>query len=178
MAAIKKQSSNLCKLIHKVKMISDRNKILISFVFISVYVLLAKVFEHLKIPYSFLSEKSTSELNEVLYSLAVSYLMGVFVYFVTVILFNMRERKNRKWEIYDLFQSFKQHINDYLDEKIEGDFPKVVTSLIDSLHTNRCIEHCSEYTTPGELRLNFERLKSIYDSIRELNNRIIVEIQK
>ena len=72
--------------------------------FISVYILSAMVFSEIQIPFSLLSANAMHEFNRIIEELAISYLMGVFVYYLTVILKNKNDRRRRKWELYDILK--------------------------------------------------------------------------
>lgn len=99
------------------------NQILVIFSFLCFYILSAQVFDCMKIPFSLFTDTETSNLNNVLCSLAGSYLMGVFIYTLTVILKNKIERRKRIWEIYDLFKKLEENTI-YLDDKVGSDFAK------------------------------------------------------
>lgn len=66
---------------------------------ISAYILFAMVFPEMQIQFSLLSAEATQAFNRIIEALAISYLMGVFVYYLTVILKNKNDRSRRKWEL-------------------------------------------------------------------------------
>ena len=65
---------------------------------ISLYVLLSNFIPSIGIPFSILDD-NTKAFNETLSALAASYLMGLFVYYLTVYRKNKKHRKKRKWEL-------------------------------------------------------------------------------
>lgn len=69
----------------------------------SVYVLVAAIFSGLRIPFSILGEEATKNFNEVAEALAVGYLTGMFVYYLTVIRSSRNERDRRIFEVSDVF---------------------------------------------------------------------------
>lgn len=83
---------------------------------VSIYVLVASVFPIIMIPFSLLNEQGTSSFNSIANSLAVSYLMGLFVYHLTVKRKNDKERKKRKWELDKLLTDISRHFEPVEDE--------------------------------------------------------------
>ena len=102
------------------------NCILFYLSILSIYIIVACIFDEIKIPYSVFDEIRTEKLNELLSSIAGSFLMGAFVYYLTVIVNNKKERRNRKWEIYGLFEELAGQ-NVILDEEIGSDFHKTAS---------------------------------------------------
>ena len=192
------------------------NCLLLYLSILSLYIIVAYIFDIFKIPYSLFNEIETTRFNVILSSIAGSYLMGVFIYSLTVVYKNKIERGKRKWEINDLFRELEKQ-NDILDEKIGSDFGKTasmewfkqdynnemnenlihsISSTIEKINlyrdlltekeidqlnsicTNLCIENITETSTPDDVKINFERLKQIYNSIKILNNSIVKYIQR
>lgn len=98
------------------KKISYVNYWLLVGVVISIYILVAKLFPILQIPFSFLDIEGTTCFNSIMESLAISYLSGVFIYYLTVILKNRIRRRRQKWELYDVLKDHHK-VEDITGEK-------------------------------------------------------------
>lgn len=79
---------------------------------VCIYILTARIFPCMQIQFSILDIEGTNCFNSIMESLAVSYLSGVFVYYLTVILTNKRNRRRQKWELYDTLKD--QHKFEYI----------------------------------------------------------------
>lgn len=75
---------------------------------ICLYVLISAVFPIIRIPYSILDNEGTKKLNLVLENLAGSYLAGLLVYRLTVVLKHKIGRKRRFGEINALFENMRE----------------------------------------------------------------------
>lgn len=82
---------------------------------LSIYIIIASLIPCLQFDAIFLSDETVRRLNDILQSLSVSYLMGVFVYYLTGPLRYKKERKKRIWELYDIYVSL-QKVSDELVE--------------------------------------------------------------
>ncbi len=83
---------------------------------VSMYILATKIFPILQIPFSILDIEETKCFNSIMESLAISYLSGFFVYLLTVILTNKRNRKRNKWELYDILKDHHK-LEDIIGER-------------------------------------------------------------
>ncbi|MBR3467728.1 MAG: hypothetical protein IKO89_08540 [Bacteroidales bacterium] len=104
---------------------SERNCnqfILRGFKVISLYILVSAVFPIIRIPFSILDNECTRNLNLVFENLAVGYLSGLFVYYLTVIQKNREERKRRIFEIRDVFTNLRDVVCDLETEQVIGPF--------------------------------------------------------
>lgn len=102
---------------------SERNCnqfILRGFKVVSLYILVSAVFPIIRIPFSILDSECTRNLNLVFENLAVGYLSGLFVYYLTVIQKNREERKRRIFEIYDVFTHLRDVVCDLENDGVIG----------------------------------------------------------
>ena len=132
---------------------------------ISAYILSAMVFPEMRIHFSLLSADATDAFNRIIEALAISYLMGVFVYYLTVVLKNKNDRSRRKWELYDIVKE-----SNYLENATGEEWP-----LFD--------EKSYKELTPGEVSriskqyFGFVQRLHLYDAILtedELDNHSII----
>ena len=94
--------------------------ILRAFKIISLYILVSSVFPIIRIPFSILDNECTRNLNLVVENLAVGYLSGLFVYYLTVIQKNQEERKRRIFEIYNVFTQLRDVVCDLENDSVIG----------------------------------------------------------
>ena len=80
---------------------------------ISIYAITAWLFPFAKFNFYIFPEETIDDFNSLSKDLAVSYLMGVFVYLLTGPLRSKIKRKRKKWELYDLILRLS-NINDKL----------------------------------------------------------------
>lgn len=71
------------------------------FVLLSIYILVSSVWINIRIPYSLFDDKTTTQFNGCVEGLALNYLGGVIVFYLTVILKYKILRRKRKWELRD-----------------------------------------------------------------------------
>lgn len=76
-------------------------------VVVSMCILMTRIFPILQIPFSILDIEGTKCFNSIMESLAVSYLSGVFVYYLTVILTYRRNRRRKKWDLNAVFKDYQ-----------------------------------------------------------------------
>lgn len=86
----------------------NKINILLVLAIVCIYILLANIFQNIRIPFRFLDIESTKAFNNCMNGLAISYLCGCFIYYLTIILKNKKERKRIFWEIHDLLEKYKQ----------------------------------------------------------------------
>ena len=86
------------------KKISYVNRWLLVGVIVSVYILTTKIFPWLQIPFSVFDEEGTLLFNNVMEKIAISYLVSVLIYYITMIISNKNNRKRRRWELHDILK--------------------------------------------------------------------------
>lgn len=146
---------------------------------ICVYILSAMIFPEIQIPFSFLSANATQVFNRIIEALAISYLMGVFVYWLTVILKNINDRRRQKWELYDILKEsnylekatgekwtyfneerYKELTSEKVDELYQQ-YSKVVNRLhlYDAILTEEELDYLSQIST----NIDFESYNKFMD---------------
>ena len=140
-------------------------------IIVSIYVILAYILPCIRIPYCFVSEEIIMSFNDVSVSAAVSYLMGMLVYYLTVYRKNKRERKKRKWELDDLLKALNLAF-----ELIETEIGRLAIANGAYLKNN-----CDD-TTYNQFNTEFTSLldkASLYkDIMTEEENDIIAEVRR
>lgn len=129
---------------------------------ICIYILFSNFFEFLKLPCCFLEASKVDTFNEVIESLSVGFLTGVFVYYLTVILKNRLERKKRKWELYCFFQELND-IMVFLETNI-GE--KYETSLSPSWFENN-YDSSIDNEIHSKVKKTFEKFDTLKHLLRE-----------
>lgn len=88
------------------KKISYVNRWLLVGVIVSVYILTTRIFPWLQIPFSVFDEEGTLLFNNVMEKIAISYLVSVLIYYITMIIRNKNNRKRRRWELHDILKDY------------------------------------------------------------------------
>lgn len=139
---------------------------------VCIYILTARIFPCMQIQFSFLDIEGTNCFNSIMESLAVSYLSGVFVYYLTVILKNKINRNRQKWELYDTLKDHHK-LEDITDERWdlfnEDSYKKLTSEQVSKLineydHILKVLHRYDNILTEDELdclhdisqNLNFE----------------------
>lgn len=83
------------------------------------YILVSQIFPSIRIQFSFWGENETSAFNSVMWTLAASFLSGIFVYYLTVKYKNKKERRRRKRELRAVLDEINRHV-----EHLESDLDR------------------------------------------------------
>lgn len=136
----------------------------------SIYILGATFCSGIRIPFSIYDTEEADAFNMVMCSLAASYIGGLIIYALTVVLKNCNERKRRKWELDDLLNEFDKCF-DLIEEKIDR---------IDMANCEM-LKECKDNTYNDflrEFKTILEKASLYKDIMTEEENDIIAEVRR